>query len=191
MIKNSVIAYGLVSRALHWLSALTVFFLFGLGLYMVDLSYYDAWYKSAPDLHRSVGLCLLALTLFRMAWRWISPPPSPLGRHAWEVKIAHSAHLILMGLLLLTMLAGYLISTADGRGVSVFGLFDLPALLPAEKGREDWAGTLHQIAAWSLIGLAVLHAAAAFKHHWIDRDETLRRMLGLNTSHSSDKKSLS
>ncbi|MBK8973753.1 MAG: cytochrome b [Hahellaceae bacterium] len=189
MIKNSVIAYGVVSRALHWMSALTVFFLFGLGLYMVDLSYYDAWYKSAPDLHRSIGLCLFLITLVRMAWRRISPPPAPIGRHDWELKIAHVVHLLLIGLLLLTLLAGYLISTADGRGISVFGLFELPALLPAEKGREEWSGTLHQVGAWSLIGLVVLHVLAALKHHWIDRDETLRRMLGLKLKTSDEAES--
>ena len=76
------------------------------------------------------------------------------------------------------MFSGYLISTADGRGVSVFGLFEVPASLTGIPDQEDVAGVLHEWLAWGLIILAGLHALAAIKHHFIDRDATLSRMLG-------------
>jgi cytochrome b561 len=73
--------------------------------------------------------------------------------------------------------SGYLISTADNRPAPFFGLFEIPALFTAFEHQEDIAGEIHEICVWSLIILAGLHAAAALKHHLIDRDSTLRRML--------------
>jgi cytochrome b561 len=75
------------------------------------------------------------------------------------------------------MLSGYLISTADGRAIDVFNLFSVPALVSGFDNQEDIAGLVHQIIAYSLIALVVLHALAALKHHFIDRDRTLKRML--------------
>ena len=76
------------------------------------------------------------------------------------------------------MLAGYLISTADGRGISVFGWFDVPASITSIPEQEDVAGAVHFYLAWGLVILAGLHGLAALKHHFIDRDTTLLRMLG-------------
>ena len=92
-LRNDKARYGWVAIGLHWLVALAVFALFGLGLYMVDLGYYDPWYRSAPNLHRSVGLTLLAVVLIRLAWRVLSPPPAPLaGHHRCERVGARLAH---------------------------------------------------------------------------------------------------
>jgi cytochrome b561 len=77
------------------------------------------------------------------------------------------------------MVSGYLISTADGRGVSVFGWFTVPATLHGIDGQEDVAGVVHLTLASTLVAVALLHAGAAFKHHFIDRDRTLKRMLGM------------
>ena len=80
--------------------------------------------------------------------------------------------------MLLLMLSGYLISTADGRGISVFGLFEVPASLTGIPDQEDVAGLIHEWLAWALVIFAGLHGLAALKHHFIDHDATLRRMLG-------------
>lgn len=177
--QNTSTRYGLISILLHWLVALLVFALFGLGLWMVGLDYYSSWYKSAPDLHKSIGLCLFALMLVRLVWRRASPPPQPLASHDARTRRASKlAHLLLYVGLFALMFSGYLISTADGRGVSVFGLFEVPASLTGIPDQEDVAGVLHEWLAWGLIILAGLHALAAIKHHFIDRDATLSRMLG-------------
>jgi len=76
------------------------------------------------------------------------------------------------------MLSGYLISTADGRPISVFGWFEVPALLTSIPNQEDVAGLVHEYLAWGLVILAGLHGLAALKHHFIDRDPTLLRMFG-------------
>jgi cytochrome b561 len=76
------------------------------------------------------------------------------------------------------MISGYLISTADGRAISVFGWFEVPALITSIPDQEDIAGLIHEYLAWGLVIFSGLHALAALKHHFIDRDPTLKRMLG-------------
>lgn len=177
-LKNTAQSYGWVSIAIHWLMAASIFAMFALGLYMVDLTYMDAWYKSAPHIHQSVGLLLLFLLIFRGTWRISQPRPTILGVGIEKIiaLLVHRLHYVFMfGL----MISGYLISTADGRGIAVFTWFEFPALLPAEKGREDMAGLIHAYLAWAFMAFVLLHASAAFKHHFIDKDQTLLRMLGL------------
>jgi len=177
--KNTKQHYGWVAIYLHWLVALTVFGLFGLGYWMVDLGYYDAWYKPAPALHKSIGISLLVVMIFRIIWRKKQIQPEPLVTHTpMERKASHAMHLLLYFLLFAIMLSGYLISTADGRGIEVFEWFEVPGFGSFIENQEDIAGLFHQYAAYSLIGLVFLHAAAAFKHHFNDKDNTLRRMFG-------------
>jgi cytochrome b561 len=83
------------------------------------------------------------------------------------------------------MLSGYLISTADGRAVEVFGWFSIPATLSGLENQEDIAGEIHEWLAFTLIGLVMLHALAATKHHFINRDATLKRMLGTGNGFDS------
>lgn len=177
MLKNSPQAYGLVHIALHWLTAAAVALLFPLGLWMVELDYYDSWYHRAPDLHKSVGMLLVAVVALRLVWRWTNPHPRPLGS-ALENRLATAAHILLYLLLLALLVSGYLISTAEGHPVSVFGWFSVPATLHDLPRQADVAGEIHELLAFTLIGLVALHAGAALKHHFINRDRTLRRMLG-------------
>lgn len=179
MLKNTSTDYGFVAIALHWLVALAVLGLFILGIWMTGLDYYDAWYERGPDLHKSIGVLLLIAVAIRLAWRRLDPTPGPVATHApWERHLAGTTHIALYALLFAVMIAGYLISTADGRPVHVFGLFSVPATLSGIDNQEDIAGEVHELLAYILIGLATLHAFAALKHHFIDRDRTLRRMLG-------------
>lgn len=178
-IRNTSANYGVVAIFLHWLVALTVFGLFALGYWMVDLTYYHDWYKRAPDIHRSIGILLLAVMLVRVVWRAVNVPPSaPSGHKRWEVRSAHLVHGLLYVLIFVAMVSGYLISTADGSSISVFGWFEVPSVTGSTDRMEEPAGTVHYWTTWSIIVLAMIHAAGALKHHFIDRDNTLRRMLG-------------
>jgi len=178
--RNTENHWGVITITIHWLSALTVFGLFGLGLWMVELDYYDAWYNKAPDLHQSIGLLLLALTLVRMVWRQINSTPLPLTSHTYrERKMATLIRYSLYLLLIMVLLSGYLISTADGRAIAVFNWFQVPATLQGIDKQEDIAGVIHLWLSVSLVSLAALHAMAAIKHHFFDRDRTLKRMFGL------------
>ena len=177
--KNSEEGYGWVSITFHWLMALAIFGLFGLGLYMVELTYYDTWYRGSLDLHKSAGILLVFAWGGRLAWRLLNTSPQELGGKAWEHKVAHLVHILLYLLMLALFVSGYLISTADGRAIEVFGWFEIPASLMMDN-QEDIAGVIHWGLAWSLMGLVALHAAAAVKHHVIDKDRTLVRMLKAN-----------
>ncbi|WP_176519186.1 cytochrome b [Candidatus Pantoea floridensis] len=188
MWRNSTQHFGMVSILLHWLMALAIYGMFALGLWMVGLGYYDSWYHDAPEIHKGIGLLLFAALLARIGWRFLSPPPKPLQSDSLSVRrAARVAHGLLYGLLLVMLLSGYLISTAEGKPISVFGWFDVPALFSGAAQQADLAGDIHLWMAWSLILLSALHALAALKHHFIDRDVTLKRMLSYRIPLTSEK----
>ncbi|CCQ11559.1 Cytochrome B561 [Pseudoalteromonas luteoviolacea B = ATCC 29581] len=174
--KNTTHTYGWVAIALHWVSAVVVIGLFACGWWMVDLNYYSDWYKTAPFLHKSTGVLLFGLILFRLMWKVTNVSPSKIG-NALEKRVASIAHAILYLLLLLICITGYLISTADGRGIEVFSWFTLPSFGAWFDKQADIAGLVHQYAAYALMGLVLLHVIAALKHHFINKDNTLKRML--------------
>ncbi len=179
MFKNTTESFGLISKTLHWLMAIILIGLFGVGLYMTDLDYYDALYHTLPWWHKSFGLLVIGLLVFRYVWKRLNPEPEALATHKnWEVFLAQFIQKLFYGLILLIGLSGYFISTAKGKGIEFFGWFEVPAITQAiEEERADLVGEIHEFLAITLIALAVLHAAAALKHHFIDNDDTLKRML--------------
>ncbi|WP_372881027.1 cytochrome b [Psychromonas sp.] len=168
--------YNKLAKLLHWLSAITIIGLFSLGLWMVDLNYYHEWYHTAPHIHKSVGLCLFAVTLVRIIWKKATAAPSIEGKN-WEIKAAKSAHTLLYILLLGMFISGYMISTADGSGIDVFNWFTVQGFGSIVENQEDIAGVIHYYLAFILIGLAAVHASAALKHHFINKDNTLKKMI--------------
>ncbi len=179
MWRNSEARYGLVAMSLHWLVAVLAIALFGLGLWMVELTYYDAWYRTAPWIHKSLGVLVFIGLLTRLLWRTLDPPPPPEATlNRFEHLASRLVHALLYLLLFGITISGYLISTADGKPVEVFGLFSVPATLTGLPGQADRAGDLHLVLAISLMVFASIHALAALKHHFIDRDRTLLRMFG-------------
>lgn len=178
MLKNTSAEFGLMSRLLHWLSALLVIGLFALGLWMVSLDYYHEWYRTAPDLHRSFGVVLAVLTVARLIWYRISPKPKALTHYArWEHITAIAVQHTMVLTLFVLFIAGYLITTAQGDSLYVFGVVEIPSLINGIDNLEDIAGSIHEWAAYFLMALVSLHMLAALKHHFIDRDATLKRML--------------
>lgn len=109
---------------------------------------------------------------------YLSAPPAPKSHGRLTRISAVGAHIALYALLFAILISGYLISTADGKPISVFGLFDVPATLADAGSQADTAGVVHLWLAWSVVILSVLHGLAALKHHFIDKDDTLKRMLG-------------
>ena len=177
--NNTDSNYGYASIFFHWLSALSIFGLFGLGYYMVDLTYYHSWYKTAPELHKSIGLVFFSLMILRLIWRTKQVTPDHLPSHSsLEKKAGKIIHSLLYLLIFIIMITGYLISTADGRGIEVFELITIPSFGSIIENQEDIAGLAHKWLAYLLITLATLHALAALKHHFIDKDNTLNRIIG-------------
>ncbi len=182
-IRNNLQRYGLAAILLHWILAVLIVGLFALGKYMVDLTYYDPWYKKAPDLHRSAGVTVAALFCVRLAWRISNLQPSAIGRF-WEQRLALFMHRLFYLLVACVAVSGYMITTADGQAISVFSVFEIPATVYGFENQEDVAGEIHEWLTSLLIALLVLHALAALKHHFIDRDSTVRRMLGMTLSNN-------
>lgn len=179
MAQHQVEKYDGVSRLFHWLSAITVLAMFALGVWMVELDYYSQWYQKAPFVHKSVGLLLAAVTIGRLLWRLKAEHPEVEGKPV-EVMAARTAHSMMYVLLFVLFVSGYLISTSDGRGIEVFGWFTVPGAGELFRDQSDIAGRVHYYAAFLLIGLVVVHVAAALKHHFFDKDNTLRKMIGIS-----------
>ena len=178
-LKDRAQGYGWISWLLHWPSALLIVGLFALGLYMRGLDYYHPWYHRAPALHKQIGILLATITLLRLCWRLFNrKPPFEAMLAPWERIVATLAHQLLYLLLFLTLATGYLIATGGGQAVSLTDMLSIPSLVRLhDSDTEELVGELHELFSFLLIGLTLLHALAACKHHWIDRNRTLLRML--------------
>lgn len=174
-VRDASDGYGVVSRLLHWSMAIAIAGTFALGYWMTGLDYYSPYYKSAPDLHRSIGITLLVFLLARVLWRMMNVRPSDSELSTLERRAARFVHRAFYPLLFALMVSGYFISTLDGRSIDVFGVIAIPSIYES-KGLEDTAGLVHEVLAYATIVLASLHAAAAIKHHFVDRHPTLMRM---------------
>jgi cytochrome b561 len=162
--------------ALHWLIALALVGLFALGLYMTGL-------KLSPQKlqlyswHKWAGVCLFALALARVAWRIGHRPPPLPPMPRWQHAAAEGLHHLLYLLMLIIPLSGWLMSSAKGFQTVLFGVLPLPDLLAKDQATGDVLQTVHAWLNYSLAGLVAVHAGAALKHHFIDRDDVLLRML--------------
>ena len=182
MLRNTHISFGLISQLLHWSMALLLTVLFGIGLYMTSLDYYDPLYHSLPWWHKSIGLLTILLLLIRTVWTRLNLHPNSLKTHKkWERNLARTLHKVFYVLIFFIGASGYFISTAKGKGIEFFNLFKVPAI--SDEISEEYAdiiGNAHEIMAITLSILVLLHLLGALKHHFIDKDQTLKRMIGNN-----------
>ncbi|HZV83877.1 MAG TPA: cytochrome b [Brevundimonas sp.] len=169
--------YSTVSLTLHWLTAALVV------TQVLLISAHEATdgplSREFVNIHKSVGLTILILTLARLAWRFANPAiPLPDRTPRWQKLLARATHVLFYVFLLAMPLVGWAASSASGRDIQFFGLFEWP-LLPIGGGRETARDLmdLHETAAKALYVLIALHVAGALKHHFIDRDNVLHRML--------------
>lgn len=176
-LKDSRTSFGWVSIVIHWVSALAIVFLFGLGVYMRSLGYYDAWYHKGPALHISLGLLFAGLMVVRLVWRAANPLPDDLSANRLQNLAAKLIKWAFYLLILAVLVSGYMITTAEGEAADVFGWFAIPPLSDFSGATVDLAGKLHKYLAWLIIGLAIVHSLAALYHHFVKRDRTLIRML--------------
>lgn len=180
-IRNNANNFGIISIFLHWFTAVLVIALFFWGLWMVQLGYYDQYYHWAPYIHKSVGMLLLALMVFRIIWRTLNPNPKLLSEEPLEMLIAPIVHACLYLLVFAICISGYLmVSAADG-STSIFNWFEVPALPSNIEDQEAVAGKWHWYLALVLMLLVALHVVASLKHHYYDKNLTLMRMLGSQT----------
>ena len=165
------------TRLLHWLIAVHMIGLIASGWWMIDLSFYSSWYYRAPFLHKAFGVLVFVLGLALLA-NHFRKRPRPLASHSWFERLASKvAHAMLFASLITIPVSGYVFSTYTGEAVSMFGLFEIPAFISVSESVRDLAIDFHIYASYGLIAVIGAHAAGALKHHFWDKDRTLRRMI--------------
>lgn len=166
-----------VTVALHWLIGLAIVGLIAVGIWMTDLpkGEFRSW---VYGWHKVIGTTVLMAAALRILWRWRSGMPMPAANYPqWQHSAARLSHYLLLFATILMPLSGALYSYGGGHPVPVLGLFSIqtdtktPWMYDTFKFIHGWAG-------WILAGIVAVHAAGALKHHFVDRDGTLRRMLG-------------
>lgn len=176
-LANGKDQYGLVSKLLHWLIAALMITLLMLGVWMVDLSYYDPWYNDALSLHKALGISLGFAVLLKIGWLMLSPNPAPQASlSALERFASHWVHRLLLLAMVVLPITGYLISSSAGAAIEVFNLLSVPALWQVSDNLRELSISLHYYLAYLTLGFVVLHAVAAIKHQLIDHKGTLKRM---------------
>jgi len=168
--------YDRMAIALHWITAVLIVANVTLGLSMVGLPisprklYWYLW-------HKSIGLTVFLLTSVRLGWRAFHPPPPRVPMPRWRRRASALSHAVLYALLFLIPISGYLYSSATGVQVVWMGLVALPNLVPKDKALGDALRIVHIALNSLLVAAVVVHVAAALKHHYVDRDTVLARML--------------
>lgn len=171
--------YHAAAKALHWLTALAVFGLLGIGLWMTGLPI-GLQKLQVYNWHKWIGLLVLALTAARLFWRWRHPPPPLPGTVTrWERALAPAGHWALLFLLLAMPASGWLMSSAAGVGVSWFGVLPLPNPVSPNPDLFERLRTVHFVLSRCLIVIVALHIAAVFHHDVLRRDGIFRRMWSL------------
>jgi len=171
----TTVRYTFTAMALHWLLALAIVAVFGVGLYMADLPrsperlQFITWHKWA-------GIAILALSALRLLWRLAHRPPAALPVPAWQQRSAQAVHLAMYGLFFAVPLAGWAHSSAAGFPIMWFGVLPLPDFVPVDKALAHDFKELHEVFAWALTAMVALHVAVALKHQFIDRDGLMARM---------------
>lgn len=178
-VKTETSRYGWVAVTLHWVIAIAILYMVYLGKSMED-DY------AAIQLHKSLGITILALSLLRLIWRFVDPPPPlPSGMPPLERIGARVSHWGFYLLMIFIPLSGWALASASSFKTKVWGVIELPKL-PGFAGLDaDQLESVHHrvegvhetLAFWILLPLVVLHVAAALKHHFRDRDNVLTRMI--------------
>jgi cytochrome b561 len=169
--------YSKTAKFLHWLIASAIFGLFFIGFTMADMELspeklqYYSWHKWA-------GVTVFILTIARLTWRLFNPaPPLPEQMNKHLKLLAHLGHIALYFLCIIVPLSGWLMSSAKGVQTVWFGVWPIPDLISRDRVLGNQLQELHEVLNWALLALICTHVLAALKHHFIDKDQILKRML--------------
>ena len=172
--------YTKIAMLLHWLVALLIIATFFLGLSMVAIPGFSPTKLKYFSWHKWMGVTVLGLAVIRVLWRKANRPPPPLASiPVWQHKIADSMHYLLYFLIFAVPLSGYFYTYAAGVPVVYLGLWQMPAVIAPDPELKATLKTVHYVLTMTMAAAVVAHALAALKHHFIDRDVTLKRMLPL------------
>ncbi|MDH3644239.1 MAG: cytochrome b, partial [Gammaproteobacteria bacterium] len=178
--NGSTSEWNRIAQWLHWLVAALIVTQFVLGQLAEAAA---AAHQPARQLallanHKSVGITVLALAIVRLGWRWASTVPDlPAAMPRWQVRASKLTHWLLYLLIFALPVSGWLMSSASAYTVSWFNLVELPDLVSPDETLKEQLVSLHHLLATTLFVLATGHLIAALKHHFLDRDTVLARML--------------
>jgi cytochrome b561 len=171
--------YTLAAIILHWLTVVLLVASVSLGLYMADLKLSPLKLK-LYSWHKWVGITIFLLVAVRLTWRTMHPaPPPPAAMPRWQRRSAALNHWLLYVFLVCIPISGWLMSSAYGVSVVYFGVIPLPDLVAKNKELGDTLKGLHEALVYTMLALVAMHVVAALKHHVVDRDDVLHRMLPL------------
>ena len=171
-ILNSEERYGLISIIFHWLMALIIIATFILGL---NLKHNFQYYYEVLALHNSLGITIFLLALLRVAWRYINIKPIPLPNKPILMKIATLTHIFFYIIFFTLPITGYILTNLQGDIVLFYG-YSFPEVLEQNRGLKNYVHTIHDYVGNILLILFSLHVLGALYHHFIKKDNTLRRI---------------
>lgn len=169
--------YTVTARTLHWVTAALVLLMVPLGIVIAN-----EWGGPAQqflyNLHKSIGATLIPIVLVRLLYRLTySPPPLPDDIPAIQKLAAHATHWALYGLILAQPIVGYIMTSAYPAPVPFFGLFNLPAIWPANRALSEQLSVVHLYMGLAIGAIAAVHIGAALFHHFVRKDRVLMRMI--------------
>ncbi|SER01586.1 cytochrome b561 [Solimonas aquatica] len=168
--------YSATAKWLHWLTLLLMLGGYTLGFIMADLPVSPTRLKMFVS-HKWIGVTVFLLSLIRVLWRLAVPPPQPVAMPAWQRLASEYTHRAIYLMLFLLPLSGWLMSSAHGFQTVYLGVLPIPDLLHKDKALAETLEEVHESFALLMLALLAVHVAAALKHHLIDHDGSLRRML--------------
>jgi cytochrome b561 len=188
MIRNTASEWGLAARLLHWAGALLIAFLLGHGWWMTHMAARDSRLPNYA-LHADLGYILLVLVVLRLLWRWMETTPDlPPDSRAWERWAAHAVHWSLYALMLTSSLTGWALAGTFRQPLTgaLGGLVNVPSIVASQdRAVHGFYEETHTILAWVLLAVVVLHVAAALRHHYMKRNDILRRMIWIRRTSPS------
>jgi cytochrome b561 len=175
-IKNTTEKWGSLAKTFHWSMAILVIGLLISGLIMVRMEF-SPLQLQIYAIHKATGIIILTLIVLRIIWRLSSPRPRELPYKAWERYLSTTIHFFFYCALIGMPLSGWLMSSAANFPISLYGLINIPHLTEPNRDLEIWMKWIHAYLGYAVIAGVCLHIAGALKHHIIDRDITLQRIL--------------
>lgn len=179
--RSEVKRYHAVAMSLHWLIAFGILANLLIGYFLEDLRGADRFFYY--QLHKSIGITVLLLSVLRLVWRLLNPPPAyPTTMKRWEVVVSHITHGLFYVLMIGVPLLGWLIVSASPKNIPTVLFWTVPwPNLPFDWAEDRKAlshlfGDLHSLFAYGTLGLLCLHVGAVLRHHWLMKDEILLRM---------------
>lgn len=189
-LKNTSDAWGWVARAFHWVMALMILILLGVGFYMTEIEQDLIRQFQLTQTHKSFGFVVFILAILRVVWKFRAGPTPSLPSHMprWQKSASHISHIMLYILMFWMPLSGWLMASAsplNNEGAyparianKVFGLFELPdPFLNGTKELTEIFANAHWFGAVGIVLILAIHVGAALKHHFLEHDTILMRMI--------------